>query len=394
MRKIAVVTGTRAEYGLLHWLAKALDEAADVDLQLIVTGAHLSDDFGATWQQIADDGFEIAAKVEMVEADDSPAATGRALGRGVIGLSDAFERLAPDIVVLLGDRYEIYAAAAAAMMQRIPIAHIHGGETTLGAIDDAIRHAVSKMSHVHFVAAPAFQQKLLHMGEAAERIHLVGAPGLDSIAQLDLLERSALEEDLGLTLEAPLFLVTYHPATLSADPVASVDGLLEALGKFEDATILITGTNADAFGRRIAERIERFAADNPNRVRHYVSLGQQRYLSALALADVCIGNSSSGLLEAAALGTATVNVGMRQAGRLRAPSVIDCDEDAASIQAAIKRALSPEIQALAEQRETPYGAPGASQRICQVLRTIDLNGILLKDAADGTVGEIESGRDG
>jgi len=261
MRKIAIVTGTRAEYGLLHWLAKAFDEAADVDLQLIVTGAHLSDRFGATWRQIAQDGFDIAAKVDMVDEDDSPAATGRALGRGVIGLSEAFERLEPDIVVLLGDRYEIFAAASAAMMQRIPIAHIHGGETTRGAIDDAIRHAVSKMAHLHFVAAPEFRQKLLDMGEADGRVYVVGALGLDSIEQLDLLGREALEKDLGLALKSPLFLVTYHPATLSADPVSSVDGLLDVLGQFEDATILITGTNADAFGRRIAERIESFAAD-------------------------------------------------------------------------------------------------------------------------------------
>jgi len=394
MRKIAVVTGTRAEYGLLYWLIKALDEAPDVDLQLIVTGAHLCERFGATWRQIAGDGFEIAAKVEMVDEDDSPAATARALGRGVIGLSGAFERLDPDIVVLLGDRYEIFAAAAAAMMHRIPIAHIHGGETTRGAIDDAIRHAVSKMAHLHFVAAPAFQQKLLDMGETDGRIHVVGAAGLDNIARLELLDREALEKDLGMALHTPLFLVTYHPETLSADPVSGVDGLLDALDLFEDATILITGTNADAFGRRIAERLEGFAAEHSERVRNIVSLGQQRYLSALKLADICVGNSSSGLLEAPALGTATVNIGMRQAGRLRAPSVIDCEDDAASVETAVKRALTPEFQELAARRETPYGMAGASDRIAEVLRTVDLDRILIKDDVDASSAQTGNGGNG
>ena len=384
MRNIAVVTGTRAEYGLLYWLAKTLDGAPDVDLQLIVTGAHLCDRFGATWRQIAEDGFEIAAKVEMVDGDDTPAAKARSLGLGVIGLSEALERLEPDIVVLLGDRYEIFAAAAGAMMQRIPIAHIHGGETTRGTIDDAIRHAVSKMAHLHFVATPEFRQKLLDMGEADDRIHVVGALGLDSIAQLDLLGQEALEKDLGLELQAPLFLVTYHPETLSEDPISGVDGVLDALAQFRDATILITGTNADAFGSRIADRIERFASARPKRVHHFDSLGQRRYLSALKLADACIGNSSSGLLEAPALGTATVNIGMRQAGRLLAPSVIDCEDDAASIEAAIARALGDEFQIVAARRQTPYGKPGASDRICQMLRAIDLDGILFKDAADNS----------
>ena len=190
---------------MLYWLVSALHSAADTELQLVVTGAHLSERLGATWRQIADDGFEISVKVEVVDEEDTPAATGRALGRGVIGLSDAFERLQPDIVVVLGDRYEILSAAAAAMMQRLPIAHIHGGETTLGAIDDAIRNAVSKMAHLHFVAAQPFKQKLLDMGEETSRIHVVGAPGLDSIAHLDLLEKSTLERDLGLSLGSPFF---------------------------------------------------------------------------------------------------------------------------------------------------------------------------------------------
>ena len=290
MRKIAVVSGTRAEYGLLYWLIRSLHEADDAELQLVVTGAHLSEAHGATWRQVADDGFEIAAKIEILDDDDTPAARGRALGRGVIGMSDAVERLMPDIVVLLGDRYEIFAAAAAAMMQRLPIAHIHGGETTLGVIDDAIRHAISKMAHVHFVAAQAFKEKLVAMDEPEARIEVVGALGLDSIARLELMSREALEADLGIDLQRPFFLVTYHPATLSADPVPKVDELLRALDRFRDATIIFTGTNADAFGQRIGERIEAYTAARPERVRLYASLGQQRYLSALQLADVCIGN--------------------------------------------------------------------------------------------------------
>ena len=377
-RKICVVTATRAEYGLLYWLLRLLRDDPEVDLQVVVTGTHLSSAHGMTVRVIESDGFAVSARVSMLLQDDSPLGIAKSLGLAVIGLAEAFERLRPDLLVLLGDRYEVLGAAQAAMVARIPIAHIHGGEATEGLIDEAIRHAITKMSHLHFVAAEDFRRRVIQLGESPERVWVVGATGLDNIAKLPLLDRAALESALGITLQPPTLLLTYHPVTLSDDdPSVAMRELLELVDPIA-GTLIITGANADTGSNAMRSEAQRFAAARPGRVLLQESLGALRYLSAMKLVDVVVGNSSSGLLEAPALGTPTVDIGVRQQGRLRAPSVIHCAEDRDAIAAAIHQALSPAHQAVAARRMTPYGMPGAAERIVAVLREHPLGSILIK----------------
>lgn len=378
MRKICVITGTRAEFGLMRNLMAILKKAPDVTLQLIVTGAHLVAGHGNTHEEIRAAGFEIDAEVDMLLASDSPRAVGQSMGLGVIGLSSALARLQPDMVVLLGDRYEALAAAQSAMILRIPIAHIHGGEATEGVIDEAIRHSITKMSHVHFTSAEPFRRKVIQMGEQPDTVHNVGAVGLDNVASLEPVSREAIEDFLGLTLDAPILLVTYHPLTLDADGAASVNSLLEALAAQEDTRIVFTGANADALGQEINARVHAFCAARPRRAMQVASLGVRRYLSLMAMSEAVIGNSSSGLLETPYVGVPTVNIGARQRGRLRGPAVVDCADTTEAILAAIAKARSSELRVIAARRETPYGAPGASARIVDVLRGLDLDGILFK----------------
>ena len=377
-RRVCVVTATRAEYGLLYWLLKALEADASVELQLVVTGTHLCANFGMTVRQIEADGFPIADRVQMLLHDDSPRGIAKSMGLATLGLADTFARLEPDVVVLLGDRYEMLAAAQTAMIARIPIAHIHGGEATEGLIDEAIRHAITKMSHLHFVAADAFRQRVLQLGEAPERVWVVGATGLDNIARLPLLSRAELEAHLQLEFASPTFLVTYHPVTLHhEDPAVAMETLLRVLDE-TGGTIILTGVNADTGARAIRETAERFARQRPGRVALVESLGALRYLSAIHHADVVVGNSSSGLIEAPAVGTPTIDIGERQRGRLRADSVIHCSADEADLRGAVAAALTPAHQALSARRQTPYGTPGAAERIAQVLATVPLDGILVK----------------
>lgn len=379
-RKICIVTGTRAEYGLLYWLMKEVGADPDLQLQLIATGMHLSPEFGLTYQQIEVDGFSIDAKVEMLLSSDSPVGITKSMGLGVIGFADALDRLKPDILVVLGDRFEILAAAQAAMVARIPIAHIHGGEATEGLIDEAIRHAVSKMSHLHFTAAEPYRKRVIQLGEAPERVFNTGAVGLDNLTQLNLLNRAELEKALNFKLNpAPVILCTYHPVTLSEDDAGYVLGeLLKTLDRLPSARVVFTKSNADTGGRIINQMIDDYALKNSGRVAAFVSLGQVRYLSLLREVDVVLGNSSSGIVEAPTARTPTVNIGDRQRGRLKASSIIDCDESADSILIAIEKALSPEFQKIAAKGETYFGEDGASKRIKQVLKEISLEGILLK----------------
>jgi len=377
-RKVCVVTATRAEYGLLYWLLCALRDDPQLELQLVVTGAHLSKAHGMTVKGIEADGFVIAERLSILLQDDSPQGVTKSLGLATLGFADAFARLAPDVLVLLGDRYEMLGAAQAAMIGRIPIAHIHGGETTEGVIDEAIRHSITKMSHLHFVAADAFRHRVVQLGEDPGRVWVVGAVGLDNIARLPLIERGALELQLGLPLASPVLLLTYHPVTLrEQDPGSAMQTLLEVADE-QGGTLIITGVNADTGGSAMRQVAERFAAARPGKVLLVESLGSLRYLSALKHADVVVGNSSSGLLEAPALGTPTVDIGERQQGRPRAPSVVHCAAQAPDILAAIQRALSPEHRAISARCETPYGTPGAAGRIWAVLRTHPLEGLLVK----------------
>lgn len=377
-RLVAVVTGTRADYGLLRWTMEEIRVREGLELRTIVTGSHLEPQFGETWREIDADGLPIDERVHLHLDDDSPLAVSHALGRAVCGLSDALTRLEPDIVLLFGDRYETFAAAQAAMMLGLPIAHIHGGERTEGAIDEAIRHAVTKLAHLHFVAADEHARRVVQMGEAPERVFVVGAPALDAFERLEVLTGDALEQALGFALGHVNLLVTFQPETLSSAGDVQVEPLLAVLAVQTEATIVITGSNADPGGRAISARLRRFASDWAGRVHYVESLGQRRYLSLLLAVDAVLGNSSSGLIEAPVAGTAVVNIGDRQRGRLRAPAVIDCPNDADAISEALALALSADHRAVCSRRETPYGTPGAARRITDVLAGHPLEGILLK----------------
>ncbi|MCB1874715.1 MAG: UDP-N-acetylglucosamine 2-epimerase (hydrolyzing) [Chromatiales bacterium] len=378
MRRIGVVTGSRAEYGLLKGLMRSIDQDSSLELVLMVTGMHLSPMHGETWRTIVDDGFTLHERIATDLSDDSPATVTRALGQGVIGFGEVFARNRPDILVVLGDRFEILAPVQAALLARIPVAHIHGGERTDGAVDDAIRHAITKFAHLHFVAAEPYRRRVIQLGEVPERVFTVGALGLDAIAATSPLTREQWQVDAGFELGEVNFLVTYHPATLGrVPPSEAAEALLGALDEFPQARVVITESNADVGGAMIVERLRAFARERP-RVSVFTSLGSLRYYSLLQWVDVVIGNSSSGLIEVPWFGKPTVNIGERQAGRLRGDTVIDCADDQASIRAAITRALSTEFRRQAQMRSNPYGQGNAVERILDILRCVPLEGLTNK----------------
>lgn len=382
-RRICVVTGTRADYGLLYWTMRGILDDPALDLQLLVTGTHLSQNFGMTVDAIEADGIPIAARVEMDLADDSGAGVGLAMGQALGGFARALQKLQPDLLLVLGDRYEILAAASAAMLQRIPIAHLHGGESTEGLIDEAVRHAVTKMAHIHCVAAEPYARRVIQMGEQPARVHVIGATGFDPMAHTRLLCGAELEAALDGKLGDCNILLTLHPETLSgASPEEQVLPLLEALRAFPQARVFVTGSNADPAGRQISQILHRHARQHPDTWYYHESLGQQRYLSLLSQADLVIGNSSSGIIEAPAMGVPVVNIGNRQARRLRAPAIIDCSNETPAIEAAIRQALQPAHREQAARKVTPYGTPGAAQRIVRILRDTPLHGILNKQFYD------------
>lgn len=381
MRKICIATGSRAEYGHLYWLARDIAGDSDLKLQLLVTGMHLDDRFGLTYREIEADGFVIDEKVEMPQEDDSPLAVAQSMGEGVIGIARALDRLEPDILVILGDRFEMLAAAEAALVMRIPIAHLHGGEVTTGAFDDSIRHSITKMAHLHFVAAEEYARRVIQLGEEPDRVHCAGAPGLEF--RESHMTRDELAKALDFALDEPLFLVTYHPETLSgADPADAAGALTHALDDFPEARVIITGVNADPANRKLDAAFRTYSQTGTKWVLAVSSLGRRRYTSALALASVVIGNSSSGLIEAPALGTPTVNIGDRQRGRLRARSVIDCPADRGAIRDAIAKALEPDVQKAAANQSPPYGKGGGAAAIKEILATSDLDAIIRKEFHD------------
>lgn len=370
-RKICIVTGTRAEYGLLYWLMKEIADDPELQLQIIATGMHLSPEFGLTYRQIEADGFTIDVKVEMLLSSDTAVGIAKSIGLGVVGFADVLSDLQPDILVVLGDRFEILAAAQAALVLQIPIAHIHGGETSEGAFDESIRHAISKMAQWHFVAAEPYRKRVVQMGESPDRVFNYGAPGLDQLSNLNWLTRHELESILEIQLRAQVFLVTYHPVTLAGgNPVESMTELLNALESFPDATIIFTYPNADTGGRVLIECIDRFVAQHRETSRAFASLGQQRYLSLMREADVIVGNSSSGLTEAPALKKATVNIGDRQKGRLKAASVIDAAENCQDISRAIQFAVSDAFCASLRNTISLYGQGSVSQKIKSTLKSV------------------------
>jgi len=372
-RRICVVTGSRAEYGLLYWLLREIIADSRFVLQMVATGSHLSPEFGLTYQAIEADGLRIDRKIEMLLSSDTPIGITKAVGLGVLGFADAFADLDPDIVVVLGDRFEILAAAQAAFFAGIAIAHISGGEVTEGAVDDVIRHCMTKMSRYHFVAAEAYRRRVIQLGEDPGTVFNVGDPGLDNIARLNLMDRCELAASLDVDLTTPFLLTTYHPVTAGArDGRTGMQALLDALDEFPAYNILFTKPNADAGGRALATMIDEYVAAQPQRVKAFTSLGQKRYLSALRHCAAVVGNSSSGIVEAPAMGKPTVNIGTRQHGRLKASSIIDCAETSISIAAGLTRALSEAFGAQAAQAESLYGNCSASSQIRELLATLNV----------------------
>ena len=378
MRKICVITGSRAEFGLLRWLMEAIERSPAMALQVVATGSHLSPEFGLTYREIEAAGFTIDRKVEMLMSSDTSTGVTKSIGLGVIGFADALRELDPDLVVLLGDRYEILAAATAAMIAHKPIAHLHGGEKTEGAFDDAIRHTITKMAHLHFVAAEEYRRRVIQLGEDPARVHLVGALGLDSLKRFELMSRPELEDSLDFRLGERNLLVTFHPETLLPGLAELHTGeLLDALDVLSDVSMVFTLPNADTEGRKIASMIEAFVASRPN-ARSFVSLGQLRYLSLVSLVDAVVGNSSSGLIEVPSLGKPTVNIGERQKGRIRASSVIDCEPRRDDILKAIAATYEPGFRARLTSVINPYGSGGASDAIAQVIESCDLSTLIRK----------------
>ena len=348
-----MVTGTRADYGLLSPLMRRIADAPDLELQTVATCMHLSPAFGETVRLIEDDGFRVDERVEMLLSSDTELGAAKSTGLGTISLADALCRLAPDVVVILGDRFEALAAATAAFLLRIPVAHIHGGEVTEGALDDGLRHAITKLSLIHLTSTQAYRDRVIQMGEQPDRVFNVGALGVDNAVSTPLLTDAELAEALGIQLAHPFVVLTFHPVTLESGQAAShMRALLSALDAISPGAVVITRPNADPGNRAIGELIDGYVARNPDAAA-FDALGHVRYLSAVRAADVVVGNSSSGLIEAPALGTPTVNVGTRQDGRIRPASVIDCAPEADAITAAVRRALEPDFQRLARESARP-----------------------------------------
>jgi len=384
-RKICVVTGSRAEYGLLYWVMRRIEDADDLELQLVVTGMHLAPEFGSTYRQIEQDGFWINQKVEMSLSSDSPSGIAKSMGLGIAGFGEVYEALEPDIVLMLGDRFELLAAASAALVAALPIAHIHGGEITEGAFDEAIRHAITKMSHLHFTSTDTYRRRVIQLGEHPDRVFNFGAPGLDNIQFLKLLSKESLEEVIGMKLGLRSLLVTWHPVTL--EPGKTREGLkalLDVLDKLDDVRVLFTKANADTEGRIINQMIDKYVAAHPGNTIAYTSLGQLRYLSAMKYVDGVVGNSSSGIIEAPSFSTGTVNIGDRQRGRVRADSIIDCDPNVLSIENALSKLFGLKFRLSLKNVVNPHGAGNVSKSIVSILRSYSLSNIVKKSFHDIT----------
>lgn len=377
-KKICVVTGTRAEYGLLYWLMKGIEQESDLQLQLIVTGMHLSPEFGLTYKEVEKE-FKIDKKVEMLLSSDTPVGITKSMGLAQIGFADAFAELQPDLLIVLGDRYEIFAAASAAMIARIPIAHLHGGETTEGAFDEAIRHAITKMSHLHFTAAEVYRNRVIQMGEAPERVFNVGGLGIENIKRLPLLNQADFEQAINFKLASKNLLVTFHPVTLeNATAQGQFANLLAALDALTHTHLIFTKANSDTDGRIINQMIDDYVSQNPDKAIAFTSMGQLRYLSAMQFVDAVVGNSSSGLIEAPSFKIATINVGDRQKGRLKASSVVDCAPNTQAISAALQTVYSSAFQTQLAGCENPYGKGQSSAQIVATIKTVSLTTLLQK----------------
>lgn len=383
MKKIAVFTGTRAEYGLLYWILKGFEKSKDIELQLIVGGMHLSHEFGYTVKTIEQDGFKISERLDFLLSSDSPVGISKSLGLAIISSSDSFSRLQPDLVVILGDRFESMAIAQAAMIASIPIAHIHGGELTQALIDESIRHSITKMSQLHFTSTEVYRRRVIQMGEQPNRVFNVGAPGLDNIKRLKLLTINELSDSLSFPLEKPFFVVTYHPVTLiKGGAIHVLENLLEALDMFSDYNVIITFPNADTYGRNLITILEEYSQKQPDRVLLIESMGQVRYLSALQHSAAVIGNSSSGIIEAPSFHVPTVNIGDRQKGREISDTVINCEESVNEIEFSINKALSKNFKERLKYYNNPYENNNSSDQIVNIISEYDLNSLVQKEFYD------------
>ncbi len=381
-RKVCIVTGSRAEYGLLYWLIKEVEADPDLRLQLIVTGSHLSSEFGLTYKEI-EKNFRIDKKIDMKLSSDTTEGVLKSMSIALKYFSKAYKELKPDIVVVLGDRYEIFSAASSAMISRIPIAHLHGGEATEGLIDEAIRHSITKMSHLHFTAAEEYTKKVIQLGEQPNTVFNVGGAGIENIKRLRLLKKKDFEKSINFKLNIKNILVTYHPVTLeSMTSKKNFQGLLDAIDELKDTNIIFTKANSDMDGKIINKMISQYTKKNLKKSICLASLGQLNYLSALQYMDLIIGNSSSGLLEAPSFKIGTINIGDRQKGRLRAKSVIDCLPNKKNIKNAIKKIYSNKFQKNLKSIKNPYDNGCASRKIIKVLKNARLNKILKKKFFD------------
>ncbi|WP_066345758.1 UDP-N-acetylglucosamine 2-epimerase [Aliarcobacter cryaerophilus] len=382
MKKICVVTGTRAEYGLLYWLLKEIESDKELKLQVIVTGMHLSPEFGLTYKEIEKE-FSVNKKIEMLLSSDTSIGISKSMGLAQISFSEAYEELKPDIVVVLGDRYEIFSATSAAMIARIPISHLHGGETTEGAFDESIRHSITKMSHLHFTATNEYENRVIQLGEHPNRVFNVGGMGIENIKRLKLLSKDEFEKSIDFKLNIKNILVTFHPVTLeNSTAKEQFQQLLDAIDELEDTNIIFTKANSDTDGRVINQMIDEYVTKNSHKSIVFTSLGQLRYLSALQYVDAVVGNSSSGLAEAPSFKIGTINIGDRQKGRIKASSVIDCEPNKDSILKSFEKLYSKEFQETLKTTINPYGDGCASKKIVEILKSVDLKNILKKSFYD------------
>lgn len=382
-RKICIVTGTRADWGLLSPVAQELNRRSDVELQIIATNMHLSEKYGSTWHEIENDGLHITRMVPMAVEGDGAASTVNAMSQCMSGMAQVFDELRPHLLLILGDRYEMLAVASTALIFGIPIAHIAGGAVSQGAYDESIRHSITKMSHIHLTETEAYRRRVIQLGENPARVHNVGAMGVYNITHMQYPSREELEQELGTSIPEGTLLCTFHPATLdSVPPRTQCENLLRALDRFPHNKVIFTYPNNDTNGEVIIELINAYADAHPERVAVFPSLGMRRYLSALHLVAAVVGNSSSGIVEVPSMGIPTLNIGIRQQGRLAADSVVNCGVDEQQIVHGLQKVLSPEWREHCRRVANPYEQPNTLQRIVDVVCNTPLNNIITKPFYD------------
>lgn len=380
MKKICVFTGTRANYGLLRPLMDKIKKSHSFQLQTLVSGSHLCSEFGSTYKAIEEDGYKISEKIDITLASDTPEAICKSIGLGYIGFGEAFSRLKPDLLIVLGDRFEDLCAATCAVISQIPIAHIHGGETTIGATDEAFRHSITKMSLLHFTSTEQYKKRVIQLGESPDRVYNVGAPGLDNIKNIRLMTKKELEKELNFTFNEKNLIITFHPVTLEPNSTKKqLKNLLKAVDELKKTNLIFTKSNTDTYGRIINKMIEDYTFKNENKAKIFDSLGQRRYLSTLQFVDAMVGNSSSGIIEAPSFKIGTINIGDRQTGRVRAQSIIDCKPDYSDIKKSLEKLYSFDFQKLLKKTKNPHGDGTATSKIYSVLKKFNFGTPLKKE---------------